>query len=476
VKFNKNLEVKASYDVIVAGGGPAGLAAAIASAREGLSTLLIEREGNLGGHSISGAYPFWLGCISGSRPFLKMLDAGETYRDTLMRGEYVVKGIFKEIVDDLKQECRAIGPGVMAQSPALERLGAHDDIAFDLEAGKRVFEKKVLEAGADISYFTTALEPEIKHNVVKGLFVVNKSGINYIETQAIIDCTGDADVIHRGGYETQKGDEETGLMNAMSLVAQVENVNINPLINYLQEGGDPWFREFIQLAQKKCKEDEVSFNDNIIMFPMIQEGVFLINGGMIFPMKDGTNPEDRTKVMIKGRQRAKKLLEEILRPYVPGFRNARLRLTAPVPGVRETRKIIGEHIIQEEEVLAGKEYNDTIAYSGRHFDLGRPYKKPDGTIGMKQPFHEENRSIEGSKTAVPYRSLIPKDSVNIVTAGRCLAAQGQSLGPLRIMPTCFATGQAAGTAAALVIRNNISFKEVDVHKLRQKLTDAGAIV
>jgi hypothetical protein len=472
IDFYSKVPIIGSYDLIVAGGGPGGTAAAIAAGRLGLNVLLVENQGCLGGNGTSGALPFWLGCMNGSKPYQKMLKEGLEYKDLRENSRYVVKGIFQEIVDRIKQEGYGVGPGKVAQTNRLDRLGCHDEFTFDIEAGKRIHEEMVLEAGVDILYFTTALTPCIIDNIIKGLYIVNKEGLSYVATKAVVDCTGDADIVYRSGYNTYKGDKETGLMNAVSLVNHIENVDTDSVANYLQSGGDPWFRQFVKKAKENTNKD---FNDMIIMFPMIKDGVFMVNGGTGFPMIDGTNAKELTEVMIKGRKRAKDLLEDLFRPYIPGFKNAGLRLTASISGVRETRRIVGEYVLSEEDVLVGKQFNDTIAFSGRHFDLGRPYKKTNGSWGIKQS-NIHNKAIPDNKTPVPYRSLIPEDSSNIIVAGRCISADGQALGPLRIMPTCYATGQAAGTAAVQVVKKDIKFSEVDVEKLKVTLVDNGAII
>ena len=472
IDFNAEVKVTGSYDLVVAGGGPSGTAAAIAAGRLGLKTLLVESQGCLGGNGTSGALPFCLGCMTGSKPYLQMLEEKIAYKDLRKNSRYVVRGIFYELIERIKQEGYGVGPGKIAQTDRLDRLGCHDEFTFDIEVGKRIHEEIVLEAGVEILYFTTALTPRMNGKKIEGLYLVNKEGLTYVETKAVVDCTGDADIVYRAGFDTYKGDRKTGLMNAVSLVNHIENVDTEAVANYLENGGDPWFRQFVKKTREGINKD---FNDVIIMFPMVQDGVFMINGGTAFPMVDGTDPRDLTEVMIKGRKRAKYLLEDLFRPYIPGFKNARLRLTASIPGVRETRRIVGEYILTEKDVLTGKKFADTIAFSGRHFDLGRPYKRPDGTWGIRQS-EIHYKTIPGNKTPVPYRSLIPKESDNIIVAGRCISADGQALGPLRIMATCYATGQAAGSAAVQVVKKGIKFLEVDIEELKTTLVNNGAIM
>lgn len=461
-----------TYDVIVSGGGPSGIAAAIASARGGLKTLLVEAQGCLGGTSTSGILPFWLGCMTGSRPFAKMLEENLKYEDLRKEQRFVVKGIFEELTGRIKQEGFGVGPGEMAQSDRFNRMGCHDEFTFDVEAGKRIFDELVTGAGAEILYFTQVLDTKREGRKIQGLYLVNKSGLSYVEAKAFIDCTGDADIVYRAGFETYKGDRDTGVMNTVSLISHYENINTEKLAGYLENGGDPLFRQYIEEYTKETGSRE--FGRMIIMFPMMQEGVFMVNAGTGFEMVDGTDAKQISQVMIKGRQRAKNLLEKLFKPRFPGFENARLRLTAAIPGVRETRRIVGEYILTEEDLVMGRDFEDVIGFSGRHFDLGRPVKMDNGTYQSTQP--SNHKEIIGGATKIPYRTLIPQNTENIITAGRCISADGQALGTVRIMPACFATGQAAGTAAIQVAGKGVRFIDVDVTELRSTLKKNGAIV
>ncbi len=456
------------YDVIVAGGGPAGTAAAISAARQGLKTLVIEHSGCFGGISTSGVLPFWLGVMNGSIPFPKMVEQGLVYKN-LPRPQRVVGGIFQEAIDRITAADGGVGPAVMAQTdrcPGLDRLGCHDEFTFDLEIGKRVLDEMVVDSGADILFHSMIVGTEFSQRKIAGVYVANKEGITYITADRFVDCTGDADLIARSGLATDKGDRKTGELTASSLVIHIEDIDSPALENYLNEGGDPWFRGCCQSAKENKPDADIP--KALIIFPMIQKGVFMVNGGTGMNGIDGTNADDVTRIMLKGRQRAKTLVEDLFRPYVPGAENCRLRLTATYPGIRETRRIIAEYTLQEEDLLEGKRFDDTIALAGRHFDLGRGKQE--------QPFQKRDLSVKGGITPIPYRCLVPREADNVIVAGRCIAAEGQSLGPARIMSTCFAMGEAAGIAAFLSLRKAIPYRDVDCGKLQDILREQGAIL
>lgn len=448
-------------DVLVAGGGPAGFGAAVAAAREGLSVLLVEAGGALGGTSTLGALPFWLGATTGSIPFRHMLEQNLQYRD-LPHPRRAVGGIFQEAMARMKQEGGGVGPSVMAQTeryPILDRLGCHDEFTFDLECGKRTLETIALEAGVQILYYTMALDVARVGDKVQGVYLSSKDGVTYVPVKAVIDATGDADLVARAGFETYKGDRETGEMTAASLVAHIENIDSGAIAAYLEQGGDPWFYD---ACAKACEAyPGLDLPTGLIIFPMMQDGVFMINGGTSFGGYDGTSAESLTALTIRGRKRAQLLVEKLFREFMPGGENCRLRLTAAYPGVRETRRIVAEYMLSEQDLLEGKRFEDTIALAGRHFDLSR---KSGG-----QPFHVKRLSVKGGVTPIPYRALIPAGADNLIAAGRCIAADGQALGPARIISTCIAVGEAAGVATRFKLEGNVPFRAVPADALRGRL-------
>ena len=183
---------------------------------------------------------------------------------------------------------------------------------------------------------------------------------------------------------------------------------------------------------------------------------------------DGVQAESLTEAMVNGRRDAQEFLDKVLKPYCPGFKNAHLRQTGTTVGVRETRKIIGEYTLTEEDCIKGRSFHDTIALSGYGWDLPdplRPSFQPFSNISLDKPFVE-----------IPYRCLIPRSSENLIVAGRCISAEEQALGPVRVMPACFAMGQAAGTAAAICIEDSCIPLNVQTEKLRKRLSEQGAVL
>lgn len=474
MKYHCEAVETAHYDVVVAGGGPAGLGAAIAAARSGMKTLLIEDNCCLGGISTAGALPFYLGAMTGSISFPQMLKKGLSYSE-LNRPKEAVGGIFKEMVERIKAADGGVGPCVIAQTdkyPGLDRLGCHDEFTFDIEIGKRVLDEMILEAGVEILYYTKAIDVKMDKKRVEGIYISNKSGISYVPCGMLIDCTGDADMVNAAGFETYKGDRESGEMTHASLVCHIEDVDMAAIEEYLNNGGDPWFKGICEKAKEE--NPELDIPHRLILFPMVQEGVLMINGGMSAYGYDGTKGEDRTKLTIWGRQRAKLVAEVLFKKYMPGGENSKLRLTAYYPGVRETRRIVGETTLTEEMIFSNSCTDEVIAIAGRHFDLSRQQKDAKFANVAHQVLGE--KELPRGATGIPYGAMVPKGSENIFVAGRCIAADGQALGPARIMSTCMAVGQAAGVAASMAIDKKKKSMDVDVQQLRQNLRMQGAIV
>jgi len=462
------------YDVVVAGGGPAGIGAAIAAARSGMKTLLIEDNCCLGGISTAGALPFYLGAMTGSISYPQMLKKGLSYSE-LNRPKEAVGGIFKEMVDRIKSAGGGVGPCVIAQTdkyPGLDRLGCHDEFTFDIETGKRVLDEMATESGVEVLYYTRALDVKMTDKHVDGVYISNKSGISYVPCGVLIDCTGDADLVDAAGFETYKGDRETGEMTHASLVCHIEGVDMAAVEQYLNDGGDPWFKDICRKAQEENPELDVPHR--LILFPMVQEGVLMINGGMSAYGYDGTSGEDRTRLTLWGRKRAQLVADVLFKKYMPGGENSSLRLTAYYPGVRETRRIVGETTLTAEMILNDSCSEEVIAIAGRHFDLSRQQKNTMFNNVAHQAFGE--KELPRGATGIPYGTMIPKNSENIFVAGRCIAADGQALGPARIMSTCMAVGEAAGEAASMVLKENLKSVDVDIQVLRERLRQQNAIV
>jgi hypothetical protein len=443
----------ADVEVLVCGGGPAGIGAALAAARQGARTMIIEQQGCLGGVATSSLIGTWFGSYS---------------RD----GRYpVIEGIFKEIVDRLVAQGAAMPPtndldgGSAYSGYAPWHRGT---VPFEFEAAKRLFDSLVLDAGITLRYFTTALYPKIEDGRIAGMFVASKSGIEYIRAQTVVDATGDADVAYRAECPMLIGLEEEGHRGWMSPGAMsfvLEDLDAQAYGDYCR-AGDYRFRELIGSLRE---QGEWPFTDNIfIAFELPNPKQYYVKVSPTTHEQgfDGTDPDVLTLGMTKGREAVQTMLD-VLRKHFPGFANARLTQTAPVIGVRNTRRLVGEYQVSVADVRDGRHFEDTIALTGYHWDMATP-----GT--EQRLLHKVEIALPYAE--IPYRCIIPRGIDNLLAPGRAISAEWDVLGPFRIMPAAFAMGQGAGTAAAMAAHSGAAMREVDVAALRDRLRGQGAIV
>lgn len=444
-----------SYDVLVAGGGVAGVAAAVSAARQGARTLLVERYGFLGGLATAGLV----------NPFMS------SHTST---GEPLVGGFFREMCARMKD------------------MGGLFGRAFDPEAMKYAAQEMVLEAGGQLLYHTWITDVRKRGAEVIGVDAVTKSGTEHIAAKVIVDATGDGDLAAMAGAPFEMGNPQHGLTQAMTLMFTVGGVELRPALEYAlrhpdqmrfpkpatPEDVDRMLQGAVGVAGFYKEVDEARDKGE---FPVPQEMVFFIAmptpgqvvvntthiGGL-----DGTDSWDLTKAEIEGRRQAMSLMD-FFKKYVPGFEKSYLIQTAPQMGIRETRRIIGEHVFNVDDVAQGRKYEDVVMRSAYavdiHSPVGRGYvRKDDGKPGIGP--------ARGDWYEVPYRCLVPLGVDQLLVAGRCISSTHEGQAAMRIMPNCMALGQAAGTAAALCVETGASPRSLDPVRLRRVLLEQGAII
>ncbi len=415
--------------VIVVGGGPAGVAAAIASARNGAETLLIEQAGCLGGTATSG-----------------MVNRLGPFHD---EKEIIVGGIPWEILENLV----ALG---CAPKPPICSHENHDDywIAFDPEGMKYVCEKLAEEAGVQILLYSLASEVLVEDSRLKGVVIENKSGRTGITAPVVIDATGDGDIAARSGAHYVQGRAEDGRMQSMTLMFKMHRVDCEKLNDYLQNHPDD-FRE--KLAQGRTL--------GISLPTYYQTAGGDLPGGEVFYNTehalgvDGTDALELSKAQTAARKNIWQTVE-FLKKNIPGHEEAYICNTACRMGVRETRHILGEYTLTASDVLEARAFPDGIARYACYVDraltrLDNYYLRP------------------GTSYEIPYRCLIPKGIGNLLMAGRCFSATHEAAASARMIPSSMAMGQAAGTAAALAVKEDITPKDVDPSLLRSTLISQG---
>lgn len=413
------------FDCIVIGGGFAGSAAALAAARGGAKTLLVERINALGGAP----------CTMGVNPFMnyytRIPETGERKRLSC--------GIFEEIENSMRA------------------MGAMKRNCFNAEYLKLILGRMMQEAGVELLFNSYFVSAESDGGVVSSVTVVNKSGLMKLTADYFIDCTGDADVVHSAGFKTRTGRPSDGLCQPMTLCFTIANVDA--------EREAPYHNRIVDLWLDEKKNGNIrNPMDGIMVFPTTIPSIFLLNATRMVKY-DPTDAESITKADLEGREQMFELLD-FLQRRVPGFENSSIFSSAIQTGVRESRMTDGEHILSGEELVACTKFDDAIACGNYDIDIHNP--EGSGTSHYFFP--------DGQYYTIPYRSLIPEGSKNLLVAGRCISVTHEAQASIRIMPIVCTLGEAAGTAAAIAVKGKKAVKDIDIAALRDTLRKNGACV
>lgn len=448
----KGTPVVANVEVLVVGGGPAGIGAAISAARGGAEVLLVERYGFLGGNSTTA-----------------LVNPLFTFHD--VQGNLVIRGIAEEIVQRLKEAGGTYGH---VRDLTFDNASM---TPFDPELMKIVLLEMAQEAGVKLLLHSFCTDIVKKEDLLTHVIFETKSGRIAVAAQAVIDCTGDADLAYKAGIPTLKGRPEDGVMQPASTFFRIDNIDFAALRAWMKENNHllkdqptPTEIDGVEaiallgltdlVAQAISKGDyPADAAPRILLYQLPIGNQMAVNVSRIQQI-DGTDVFDLTKAEIRGREQAWEIYN-FLRQYVGGFTNSYIVETGEI-GIRETRRIQGKYVLTEEDVLTGKGFHDGVACGTFAIDIHPPE-------GQRQVFTGSGRAVY----EIPLRCFMSDEVENLLVAGRCISTTHIANGSTRVMATCMAMGQGAGTAMALARTTNWRVADLDVEQIRTKLIEQG---
>lgn len=456
------LEVQ-NYDVVVVGGGMSGVFAAIAAARNGAKTLIIDQNGYFGGTLTA----------NGVGPMMTFF-AGD---------KQVIKGLGEEMVERLK--ARGYSPGHVLDSTNYISYVT----PFSAEGLKIILDEMISESKAEVLFHSYLIGLEKEQGIIKQISIANKDGISNIKSQVFIDATGDADLAVLAKVPFQLGRESDNAMQPMTMNLKVYGVDTTKLRKTVLENPAKFPRLNRDLAVMKNTEilSFVGFDnefkqakvegrisiprEDILFFETNVPGEFILNTSRIIN-ESGVSAAGLTRGEMIGRQQCEELYKFLVES-IPGFEAAQIAYTGPSVGVRGTRQIKGRYTLTNQDVLENKTFTSVIAHSGYPIDIHNP--KGEGTVSVHtsqtvEVAHDKfDKKVFDNYYQIPYEIMLTNEVDNLIVTGRCVSASFEAQAAIRTTPTMTALGQAAGTAAALASANNLAVDAINIKELQTLL-------
>lgn len=418
MEFCTKISKTKEYDVIVAGSGPAGMAAAIMAARQGVKTLIVESLGRLGGISTSGMMSHFTGNVG-----------NKLYHEVLERASQ--KNYFE--------------PGKKTEF-------------IDPEMLTLTYIEMLEEAGADILLYTTVCDVLMENDVLKGIICYNKDGFTALYSKVVIDATGDGDVAYKCGIPYVLGRESDGKMQPATLMFKVGGVDMERAVFatsfetlvHTEKG------ELQSLAREKLPYPA----GHVLLYWSTIPGIVTCNMTNITEI-DGTNAESLTKAEVSCRKQIPAIVN-FLREYAPGYENCYVVGSASLIGIRETRHFEGMKKITEDEIAQAVQHDDYVVYDAYfNFDVHNISGSGLDETGCQHEF------VQTRGYTIPYGCFVPKKIDGILLAGRNISGTHMAHSNYRAMPICMGMGEAAGVAAALSIKNHKKVREIEAKDIQE---------
>ncbi|HZH29049.1 MAG TPA: FAD-dependent oxidoreductase [Azospirillaceae bacterium] len=452
----RSASVAADCDVLVVGGGPAGMGAALGARWAGADVVLVERYGFLGGNpTVALVNPLMSWHTGGRRQ--APVDNSRLLPQDHGEGDPVVAGALARFLERLLAAGGALPPGVGTGYTVPFDPETYKTVALDLLDGEGV--RLLLHAFASGAYG----EP----GRPRGVVLETKSGPQVVRARAVVDGTGDGDIAASAGAAFQIGRPQDGATQPMTLMFRIVNVDRGAFDTYVREHPDQWrgVHGLWDLIRQATEAGDLDLpREDILFFATPHPTELSVNCTRVTGVL-GTDVFDLTRAEREARRQLDGIVR-FLRKYVPGFRDAYVCQSGMHIGVRETRRIVGDHVLTAEEVLAGAKFPDAIARASYPVDIHNPSGK--GTTLKRLP--------DGAWYEVPLRCLLPRGVDTLAVAGRCISGTFEAHSSYRVTPTAMATGQAAGVVAALAARDGTLLRDVPVARVQAELRRQGAAV
>ena len=427
--FQRRITVRHEVDVFVAGGGPSGVAAAVAAARQGSRVFLAERNHCLGGMGTAGMLP-----------------------------------LFMPFTDGVRNLAGGIGEEIQRRLKASGGNGPDSGVTIRAEVLKRVYDELLQEANVEFLFQTSMIAVTSDAEDVSAVILAGKSGLFAVKARMFLDCTGDGDLAAWAGAPFEKGDEHGNMMagTLCSLWADIDWAAVH-------QGG--------RASDESRLED--AFRDKVFTFEDRHlPGMFRVgehtgggNIGHTFGL-DSTDERSITEALLWARKSLPEY-ERYYKRYLKGFEQMELVATASQLGARESRRILGDYVLNLQDFKSRAVFPDEIGRYNYAVDIHAA--KPD--LASYKRYANDFRNLrygKGESYGVPYRCLVPRKLTNVLVAGRCVSTDRYMQSSIRVMPGCFITGQAIGVAAAICAEKGCDARGFPVTELQRRLKDLGA--
>jgi len=444
--------VKDNFDVVVCGGGTSGIPAALSAARNGMKVALIEKNSYFGGTNTAAMVSPLMTYHAGKRK--------------------VIEGIAQEIVDRLAERNATLGH-------VRDSIGMVSTITpIDSEALKMLYFEMIAAEPNICPFLNSEITGiSIEKGVIQEIKISGRYGKKTISGKAFIDATGDGDIMSLAKERHVVGRVKDGLSQPMSLMFKVAGVDMKAVRDYIKQNPEQfiWNSEcsvddylavsgFFSLVKKAQQNGDLTIpRDRVLFFQGLSEGEVLVNMTRVIKLS-GLDSDDLTKAEFEAHMQVDEIVR-FFKKYIPGFENCYIKAVASEIGIRESRRLRGEHTITENDVIYNREFDDSVAVCAFPIDIHSPVGK-ELNWARKEKF---------GCFDIPFQTMLPKKTKNLLVTGRCISATHEALAAARISATAMALGQAAGLACAMSVKDDVPLHNLNISELQKKLAEQGAI-